>query len=39
VLALRNSGFIFNSTEIIVAAVLLVERNVQDELAGKEETS
>jgi hypothetical protein len=39
VLALLNSGFILNSTEIFVAAVLSVERKVQDEPAGEEETA
>jgi len=39
VLALRNSGFILQSTEIFVAAVLSVERKVQVEPAGKEETA
>jgi hypothetical protein len=36
VLALLKSGFILNSTEIFVAAVLSVERKVQDEPAGEE---
>ncbi len=39
VLALLNSGFILNPTEIFVAAVLSVERKVQDEPAGEEETA